>query len=94
MGNISSKPKWAPIKYVSNDGICYLSDPPQYSPNVVIFEDGNKKIYPAKEIIAELKRQNKSQLWDMRYMSIEDREMQQAIRDLINRRQEKEMTID
>ena len=89
MGNISSKPKWAPIKHIYNDGICYLTNPPQYSPNIVVFEDGTEKAYPAKEIIAELERQNKSHLWKDRFISMEDRELWSAVNKLMVLKKEK-----
>jgi hypothetical protein len=94
MGCNSSKPKWPPIKYIRNDGICYLTDPPQYSPNVVIFEkvnnsfvnyfkNGSEKILIDHEILAELKRQNKSHLWNNRYMSEADIELRSFLKELI-----------
>jgi hypothetical protein len=83
MGCNSSKPKWPPIKYIRNDGICFLTDPPQYSPNVVIFENGTSKIYPSHQILDELKRQNKSHLWNNRYMSDADIELHRFLKELL-----------
>lgn len=56
MGNRNTKScnRMQPIKYVENPGHCYLTNPPQYSPTYVIFEDDTTKSYPDQEIIDEL----------------------------------------
>lgn len=88
MGNNKSKscdplgnPRMPSIKYVENPGQCYLTDPPQYSPTYVIFEDDTSKSYPDQEIIDELARQNKMHLWKDRYMDEYKRNLKNFMND-------------
>lgn len=86
MGVCSSRPKWPLIKYVYNANMCYLTDPPTYSRDVVVFQDGTTNdTYTPKQIIAELKRQNKYNLWEQRLDDPDEREITLWIHQKLDR---------
>lgn len=52
-----------PIKAVYNVGMVYLTNPPQYSPTTVYYEDGSKATMSDGKIKQLLRQQKKMHLW-------------------------------
>lgn len=75
MGNCCNKPTMRGIVDVYNEGVCYLTDPPSYSPTYVTFEDGTRKSYPDRIIIDELHRQGLDDLWKYRHVDADTKSM-------------------